>query len=326
MSKQVSVKIVRMVSEMISQKRLFSSLGNGVEYESFSLVHEEAKERDKIVFVSYNIRYAVGSFLISGGLLRRIGISRPSRRARLVQNNIEKAAKVFSESKLLPQADFIALQEADKETLRAGRIHVARELAKKMSFTLAHAQLHIPRHIEQQKRQWYLDFEEPIKRDDAGDTGLAVLSRFPLENLKRLDLPWFNCPWRPRIALAATINVNKKKIRVFNSHIDPHASIDEQLEQHKAILDQAELDNLPTVLLGDFNTLTPMARRKTRKFLEERGYISPFKTGTATWRAGLYYNHTDWIFTRGLYSTRFGIVKPLSVSDHWPIWAEIDLK
>jgi endonuclease/exonuclease/phosphatase family metal-dependent hydrolase len=315
-----------MVNKMISQNASLSSLGSEIEQESFSLVQEESKEQDRVVFVSYNIRYAVGSFLISGGLLRRIGISRPQRRKRLVQSNIEKVAKVFSESKMLPQADFIALQEADKETLRSGRIHVARELARRMSFTFAHAQLHLPKHIEQRKRQWYLDFEEPIRRDDAGDTGLAMLSRFPLEDLKRLDLPWFNCPWRPRIALAATINLNKKKIRVFNSHIDPHASIEEQLEQHKVILDQAERDNLPTVLLGDFNTLTPMARRKTRKFLEEHGYISPFKTGAATWRAGLYRNHTDWIFTRGLYSARYGIVKPLSVSDHWPIWAEIELK
>jgi hypothetical protein len=35
--------------------------------------------------------------------------------------------------------------------------------------------------------------------------------------------------------------------------------------------------------------------------------------------------HADWIFTNGLDVKRWGVVKPLNVSDHWPIWAEISL-
>ncbi|HYY97362.1 MAG TPA: hypothetical protein VE642_02165, partial [Pyrinomonadaceae bacterium] len=50
----------------------------------------------RLVVVTYNIRYAVGSRLISGGLLRRFGVSRPSRRPALVGGNIEAAARAFS--------------------------------------------------------------------------------------------------------------------------------------------------------------------------------------------------------------------------------------
>ena len=44
----------------------------------------------------------------------------------------------------------------------------------------------------------------------------------------------------------------------------------------------------------------------------------------ATWRgAGLRF-HADWIFVNGVNVKRWGVVKPMSVSDHWPIWAEIE--
>lgn len=313
------------MSGKISKKTFIHTLEQEVEHEDFSVAADEPIGKDRLVVVSYNIRYAVGSYLISGGLLRKIGISRPSRRTRLVESNIEKAAHAFTSKNIFPDADIIALQEADRETLRTGRVHVARELAKKMSWNYAHSSLSLPREHEPKRKQWYLDFEESIPQDDTGETGLAFLSKYKLHDLKRMDLPWFDCPWRPRIALATTLKFGNNQIRLFNSHIDPHACVKEQQEQHEVVLEQAEKDNLPTILLGDFNTLTPNARKTTRKFLESRGYATPFKSFTSTWRAGLYKNHTDWIFTRGLKCLRYGVIKSLRVSDHFPIWAEVDL-
>jgi endonuclease/exonuclease/phosphatase family metal-dependent hydrolase len=308
------------------KNKFFQVTDTKVEHENFATVSEATNDKNKLVVASYNIRYAVGSFLISGGLLRRVGISRPSRRTELVSTNIENAARVVTNSKHFPMPDILALQEADKETIRAGGVHIARELAKQMNWNYAHTSLGLPREYKPSNKQWYLDFEESISQDDSGETGLAFLSRHKLNDLMRLDLPWFDCPWRPRIALATTLEFGDKKIRVFNAHIDPHASVKEQHEQHEIILAQAEKDNLPTILLGDFNTLTPNARKKTRKFFDERGYKTPFKRFTSTWRAGLYRNHTDWIYTRGLNCLHYGVLKSLRISDHWLIWAEIDLR
>ena len=47
-------------------------------------------------------------------------------------------------------------------------------------------------------------------------------------------------------------------------------------------------------------------------------------TGTGTWRAGLLRLHPDWIFVRGPRVVRWGVARPLSVSDHWPVWAELE--
>jgi endonuclease/exonuclease/phosphatase family metal-dependent hydrolase len=142
-----------------------------------------------------------------------------------------------------------------------------------------------------------------------------------------VELPWFECAWRPRLALGATLRLGSRRVRLFNSHIDPHARVEGQLAQHAAILARAaETEGEPIVLLGDFNTLKPESQTATRRFLEEHGYTSPIPTGTPTWRAGLYRLHADWIFTRGLRVVRWGVARPLSVSDHWPVWAEIELE
>ncbi|HEV2860115.1 MAG TPA: endonuclease/exonuclease/phosphatase family protein [Pyrinomonadaceae bacterium] len=278
----------------------------------------------RLVAATYNIRYAVGSRLISGGLLRRVGVSRPSRRPALVAGNIEAAARAFSGGALMPAADLLALQEADRGTLRAGGRHVAAELAAALRMAYARAYAPTPRDVEPEPKQWYLDFEERIAKGEEGDTGVALLSRLPVTDVSTVELPWSDCPWRPRLALSARVPFGRSGLHVLNVHIDPHAGIEEQLAQHEAVLASAEAASLPTLLLGDFNTLSKRAAVAVRAFLESRGFETPMPTGTGTWRAGPLRLHPDWIFVRGPRVVRWGVARPLSVSDHWPVWAELE--
>ena len=278
-----------------------------------------------MIIASYNIRYARGPYLISGGLRRKVGLMSLSGRPEHVGNLISGAARAFTENKLLPPVDVLALQEADKRTLRTGGHHVAKELAEQLGMHWAHEGAGIPRGVPPVKRQWWLDFEEPIGLHDEGDTGVALLSRFPLRDVTRIDLPWHECPWRPRLAMAATISVGSHQLRLFNAHVDPHAAIDGQLAQLEVIAAQAEAATMPTIILGDFNTLSKQKCIDTRSFLESRGYTTPIPTGTATWRGGGLRMHADWIFSRGVKIERWGVARPLNVSDHWPVWAEIEL-
>jgi endonuclease/exonuclease/phosphatase family metal-dependent hydrolase len=287
--------------------------------------HPVELQRNSLVIASYNIRYARGPYLISGGVLRKIGLMRSSHRSQHVASLISIAARAFSSDSLLPRADVLALQEADKHTLRTGGHHVAKELAEQLRMNWVHAPAGIPRGVKPVQRQWWLDFEEPIDLHDKGDTGVALLSRLPLSNVKRLDLPWQECPWRPRLALAADISIGPHIIRLFNAHVDPHAASDGQLAQLDVIAEQAATATMPTMILGDFNTLSKQKCFETRRFLEARGYTTPLPTGTATWRGAGLRMHADWIFSRGLKIARWGVARPLSVSDHWPIWAEIEV-
>jgi endonuclease/exonuclease/phosphatase family metal-dependent hydrolase len=278
-----------------------------------------------IVVASYNIRYAVGRYLISGGLLRKLHLSRGVGRDEQVRRNIATAAQAFSAGRLLPVIDVLALQEADKRTARAGGHHVARELAEALGMNWIHVPAGIPRGIKPQARQWWLDFEEPIGLHDSGDTGIGMVSRLPLSKVARIDLPWQECAWRPRLAMAATVSVGRHQLRIINAHVDPHAAVGGQLEQLEVLLAHAANEGGPTLILGDFNTLSSRKIEETRTLLEAHGYTTPFKTGTPTWRGAGLRLHADWVFSRGVTIAKWGVVRPLNVSDHWPIWAEVDL-
>jgi endonuclease/exonuclease/phosphatase family metal-dependent hydrolase len=278
----------------------------------------------RLVVASYNIRYAVGSRLISGGILRKLGVALPGRRQRLIERNIRTAARIFTEGRRLPPVDLLALQEADRATRRAGGHHIARELAERLGMTFARAASPTPHDVLPKDRQWWLDFEEPIALGEAGDIGVALLSRRALEEVGRVELPWSECPWRPRLALEAVVGFGAHRLRVFNAHIDPHAGVGEQLRQHEAILARADRSTEPVLFLGDFNTLARRSPALVREFLEARGFSTPFRTGMGTWRSGPLRLHADWIFGRGLRFTRWGVARRVSVSDHWPVWAEIE--
>ena len=297
----------------------------GIEFGNQSALQNETETATRLVLASYNIRYAVGSRLISSGLLRKVGYNFPSPRPEAVARNIQTAAQAFSDNELLPRPDILALQEADKETGRAGGKHVAARLAKQLAVPYVHVSAGIPHGVKPEQREWWLNFEEQIALHDPGDTGVALLSRLPLDELTRIDLPWHTCAWRPRLAMGATIELAGQRVRLFNVHVDPHGPLDNQHQQLNVVLEHASGHDGPRIILGDFNTLSKQKAIEIRRLMESHGYTTPFPTGTPTWRgAGLRF-HADWIFVRRLSVVRWGVVRPLDVSDHWPIWAEISL-
>jgi endonuclease/exonuclease/phosphatase family metal-dependent hydrolase len=287
---------------------------------------EPAEKRSRLVLASYNIRYAVGRYLIASGMLRKIGYNFPANRTEAIEQNIRIAARIFSNNELLPPPDILALQEADKATGRAGKQHVAARLAEELELAYVHVGAGLPRGIKPKQREWWLNFEEQVAIDDDGDMGVALLSRVLLRDVERIDLPWHDCAWRPRLAMAVTMDLADQQVRLFNVHIDPHGPLDNQHQQTEAVLELAERHDGPVVILGDFNTLSRQKAIEIRKLLESHGYTTPFPTNVPTWRgAGLLRFHADWIFVKGVRVNRWGVVKPLNVSDHWPIWAEISL-
>ncbi len=297
----------------------------GIELGNQQAPRAPADQRSSLVLASYNIRYAVGSHLIPSGLLRKFGLNFPLWRAKAVARNISKAARAFGDDRVIPRPDILALQEADKETCRAGGFHVAAALAGELDMPYLHLAVGIPRGVKPDRREWWLNFEEQVAINETGETGVALLSQVPLENIARIDLPWHDCPWRPRLALSAMINLGQERVRILNVHIDPHGPLGNQHEQTEAVVNIAASHSGPTVILGDFNTLSRKKAIEIRKLMESRGYSTPFPTDIATCRgAGLRY-HADWIFVRGLEIARWGVAKPRGVSDHWPIWAQVRL-
>lgn len=297
-----------------------------IERGDFARDRAASAEAGRLVVVTYNIRYAVGSHLVGGSLLRRAGLGRPGRRPQLVGDNIRKAARILGDGARMPPADVVALQEADRGTVRAGGRNVARGLAEALGMNYVRAHVPTPAGAGPKARKWWLDFEEMMLTGEEGDTGVALLSRLPLSDAARIELPWDECPWRPRLAVAASVPFGGRRLHLFNSHIDTHADVAGQLEQHRAVLALADRlgESEPVVLLGDFNTLDDEARGAARSLLESRGYTTPLPTNTPTWRSGPLRRHFDWVFTRGARVNRWGVARVRGVSDHWPVWVELE--
>jgi endonuclease/exonuclease/phosphatase family metal-dependent hydrolase len=304
----------------------FLNLPNdGIEFGNQKGPSNSAESSARLVLASYNIRYAAGRYLIASGLGRKLGINFPRSRTEAINQNIKTAARVFTENTLLPPPHILALQEADKGTGRAGRQHVAARLADAMRQPYVHVSAGLPRGIPPKQREWWLNFEEQVALDDQGDMGVALVTRLALADVTRIDLPWHDCPWRPRLAMAATVNFASEQLRIFNVHIDPHGPLDNQHQQTETVIEQARQYNGPSVILGDFNTLSKQKAIEIRGLMERYGYKTPFPTDIPTWRgAGVVRFHADWIFVKGARASRWGVVKPLNVSDHWPVWAEIE--
>ena len=196
-------------------------------------------------------------------------------------------------------------------TGRTARRHIARSLAEEMKMSYVHAGVGLPRGIQPKQREWWLNFEEQVANDDEGDMGVAILSRMPLTDVELIDLPWHECPWHPRVAVAATIIWRDEKVRLFNAHIDPHGPLDNQHQQTEAVLERAKQHDGPTVVLGDFNTLSKEKAIQIRRLMESHGYTTPFPTDIRPGAAQVSLRfHAIGFSARGGVQT-LGVAKPL---------------
>lgn len=144
--------------------------------------------------------------------------------------DVEAIAKVIR----LQHPDIVALQEVDVNTNRSGKINQAVLLAKmlKMNFYFAKAIDH-----------------------DGGDYGVAILSRYPIADLKTFTLPKNSDPKAEQRVLAmATVKVSKNlSIRFAATHLDAQRSEENRIKQVSEINRLVEAEQLPFVIAGDLN-------------------------------------------------------------------------
>jgi endonuclease/exonuclease/phosphatase family metal-dependent hydrolase len=128
------------------------------------------------------------------------------------------------------QADIIALQEVDVRTRRSGFVDGPAALAVALSF--------------------HYVFAASVKWD-AGDYGLAVLSRWPLAEVRRHRLD-ATAAMEPRIVLEVTVCANGRQLRLFNHHADVRAaSRDSGFLELRRIVQSGVGKGM--FVLGDFN-------------------------------------------------------------------------
>ena len=149
--------------------------------------------------------------------------------------------------------------------------------------------------------------------------------------MRRIVLPHEGPNRRRRVALGATVEIDKRQWRIYTAHAETRLAFDRKLEQFKALLDDLARypAQMPAIIMGDFNSWEPNAGRKISKLFSDAGFKTPYGDQTTFRRRVVFVPielRLDWIWLRGLEAASFGIDRKVEVSDHWPLWTNLKLK
>jgi endonuclease/exonuclease/phosphatase family metal-dependent hydrolase len=226
---------------------------------------------------------------------------------------LKKIIELLQSDAEIGGAAILGLQEVDRRKKRSGNSNTAKIIADGLGLHYAWAAPPSP------------------KPTDEEETGVAVLSVYPLSDIRRIVLPHNGPNKRRRVALGATVEIDNRRWRVYSAHAETRISVDKKMEQFKAVLeDLAQFPpDMPAIIMGDLNTWEKSAGRKTTKLFTEAGFKTPFE-GQSTFKWRMLFvpieMKLDWVWLRGLEAASFGVDRKIEISDHWPLWTTVRLR
>ena len=233
--------------------------------------------------------------------------------------DLEAIIATLSEDEHLIGADILLIQEIEmfpeEDVIRAAQL--AERL--KMDFVYAPARVQ-------------------VRAGKTGTHGLAVLSRYPIQDVVILPLPEYKVRFgkRRRVAVGVTVMVPGGGVRIYNLHLDTRISLKQRRQQIAPVLrDARQQEAMPVVIGGDFNTnpfrwaggVVPLFRSDQAggmdRHMKRAGYENPLaEAGGTVNRRGLTMR-LDSFYVRGAQVEGAGVDREVSSSDHFPIWVEL---
>lgn len=213
------------------------------------------------------------------------------------QIDLERIAGVIEKA----NPDLVALQEIDRGCARSGRQDIARELGHRLGLAYRFGK--------------FMDH-------DGGEYGLAVLSRFPVNESIRHALP---DGAEPRCSLEVQVEVPGWPGRVsFVCVHNDWTNEDVRVDQVRALLAALSDRNHPTILAGDFNG---ERTDRSMRLLPDDGWEILDKGGQKTFPSDTPEVEIDFIVIRNLPTTSVShaVVDERVASDHRPILAVISI-
>ena len=226
---------------------------------------------------------------------------------------LSKLVKLLREDAEIGNATVIGLQEVDRRKKRSGNANTAKIIAESLELNYA----------------WAAPPTAKVNQEE--ETGVAILSMYPLSDVRRIVLPHKGPDERRRVGLGATVKIAGTDVRVYSLHGETRISVDKRLEQMNAVLQDLKgfPSEMPAIVVGDFNTWQPSADDKTIKLFSDAGLHTPFG-GQSTFRARALFipieMRLDWVWFRCLQVLTYGIDRKIGLSDHWPLWVNVKLR
>jgi endonuclease/exonuclease/phosphatase family metal-dependent hydrolase/GNAT superfamily N-acetyltransferase len=229
-------------------------------------------------------------------------------------DKLEELIKLFKHDSEIGGASIVGLQEVDRNKQRTSNLNTVRLIAEKLG-------------------RYYAWAAPPTSKPGMEEeTGVAILSSYPLTDVRRIVLPHPGPGRRRRVAVGATVDIGGTPLRVYSVHSENRAPVKKKIEQTKAVLE--DLAHYPkhmrAIILGDLNTWESDSVKKTSELFVRENFTTPFANGKSTFLRTILLIpirlKLDWIWLRGLEATSHGIDKKISLSDHWPLWTVVRLK
>jgi endonuclease/exonuclease/phosphatase family metal-dependent hydrolase len=210
-------------------------------------------------------------------------------------------------------ASIVGLQEVDRNKKRTLNLNTVKVIAEKLG------------------RHYAWAAPPTAKPGMEEETGVAILSSYPLTDVRRIVLPHPGPGHRRRVAVGATVEIGTIPLRVYSVHSENRMSVDKKVEQSKAVLEDLARHpkDMRAIIMGDLNTWEPSAVKETSRLFLREGFTTPFDNDQSTFLRTVVLIpiklKLDWIWLRGLETTRHGIDKKIDLSDHWPLWTVVRL-
>jgi endonuclease/exonuclease/phosphatase family metal-dependent hydrolase len=168
----------------------------------------------------------------------------------------------------------------------------------------------------------YVFFPSGIHPQSGREFGTAVLSRWPLEEARKLVLPYGAYLFFARRAVTvATVVCGGFRIRLYSAHLSsPPALMDDRRQEQVRLIAEDAAGAGPAIVGGDFNS-----SRVTKAF-ERAGFSIPTRDLPGTSRGLGRWFKFDHVFVRGLAAApgaAAGVIEPGGVSDHRAVWVRL---
>ena len=233
-------------------------------------------------------------------------------------DDLKKLVALLREDPEIGGAAIIGLQEVDRNKKRTGNANTARQLAEGLGMHYA----------------WAAPPPPPERKGGGGrrdepeeETGVALLSPYPMSDVSRIVLPEEGPGGRRRAAVGATLRIGGELVRAYSVHAETRMPVEKKVGHWQAVLE--DLRGHPSVrrvvVVGDFNTIKTKDVRAARRLFTEAGFHTPFADEHPTFKVLFFDYKLDWVWLRGLTPTAHGIDKKVGLSDHWPLWVKVKL-
>lgn len=192
------------------------------------------------------------------------------------------------------ELDIVGLQEVDVKTARMDGLDTLKIIAEAGGYP-------------------YYAFAKALDLSGGG-YGTAIVSRYPIVSAR--TKPLYSADLEPRAIGCYVIDINEKKLPFFNTHVSYESKEirEKQLAEIAALT--AACDEF--ILTGDFNTaeLSEFEVLSNVSTVNPNQFPSFYKTESAI----------DHIFlTKNIVCTNAQMPR-LDLSDHYPLWAEVEIE